>query len=78
MAIDLSPLTQISSITEFFFFTGLDWVMVFNVTFNNISVISCRSVLLVENPVHGDVYSIQHYVSKFVLFPPSIKLTARI
>ena len=29
--------------------TSLTWVvMVFNTTFNNISVISCRSVLLVE------------------------------
>ena len=27
---------------------GLVWFMVFNVTFNNISVISWRSVLLVE------------------------------
>jgi hypothetical protein len=43
------------------------------------------------NPVHGDVYSIQHYVIKFVSdlqqvdgflrvlwFPPPIKLTAKI
>jgi hypothetical protein len=43
------------------------------------------------NPVHGEVYSIQHYVIKFVsdlqqvggflwelLFPSPIKLTARI
>ena len=42
-----------------------------------------------SNPVHGEVYSIQHYVTKFVsdlrqvggflravLFPPPIKLTA--
>jgi len=28
--------------------SGLDWIMVFNVTFNNISVISWRSVLLME------------------------------
>ena len=27
---------------------GLVWLMVFHATFNNISVISCRSVLLVE------------------------------
>jgi len=41
-----------------------------------------------SNPVHGDVYSIQHYVNKFVSdlrqvggflrFPPPIKLTAMI
>ena len=44
-----------------------------------------------SNPVHGDVYSIQHYVIKFVSnlrqvdgflrvlwFPPPIKLTATI
>ena len=44
-----------------------------------------------SNPVHGEVYSIQHYVIKFVsdlrqvggflrvlLFPPPIKLTATI
>jgi hypothetical protein len=40
------------------------------------------------NPAHGEVYSIQHYVIKFVsdlrqvsgflLFPPPIKLTAAI
>ena len=29
---------------------GLDWFMVFNTTFNNISVTSCRLVLLVEEP----------------------------
>jgi hypothetical protein len=65
--------------------------MVFYVTLNNISVISWRSVLLVEEtgvPVYyksqqivprgrrgrdcefetryGEVYSIQHYVTKFV------------
>jgi hypothetical protein len=41
-----------------------------------------------SNPVHGDMYSIQHYVIKFVSdlqqvggflrFPPPIKLTAKI
>jgi hypothetical protein len=53
--------------------------MVFNTTFNNISVISWQSVLLVEetggpgenhyaslNPAHGEVYSIQHFMIKFV------------
>ena len=43
------------------------------------------------NPIHGEVYSIQHYVIKFVSdfqqvgsffrvlpFPPSIKLTAKL
>jgi len=47
--------------------------------------------LSVRNPVHGKVYSIQHYVMKFVSylwqvggflralwFPPPIKLTATI
>jgi hypothetical protein len=100
-------------------------LMVFNATFNNISVISWQSVLLVEetihytcaifilqgpssswlygsfiynylcnqcpNPVHGEVYLIQHYVINFVSdlqhvdgflqvlwFPPPIKLTATI
>jgi hypothetical protein len=56
--------------------------MVFNATFNNISVISCHS---------WEVYSIQHYVIKFVSdlrqvsgflqvlqFPPPIQLTATI
>jgi hypothetical protein len=73
------------------------WFMVFNATYSNISIISWRSVLLVEEtrvpgenfrynfnlqlpmqsvpittkvlssrPVHGDVYSIQCYVKKFV------------
>jgi hypothetical protein len=33
---------------------GLVWVMVFNATFNNISVVSLLSVLLVEETaVHG-------------------------
>jgi hypothetical protein len=64
--------------------------MVFNATFNTISVISTRLVLLMEetgvpeknqlpvesvpitikavlsSPVHGEVYSMQHYVIKFV------------
>ena len=41
-----------------------------------------------SNPAHGEMYSIQHYVKKFVSdlrqvggflqFPPSIKLTATI
>ena len=30
------------------YFQGLGWVMVFNATFNNISVISWQSVLLVD------------------------------
>jgi hypothetical protein len=34
---------------------GLVWVMVFNATFNNISVVSLLSVLLVEETaVHGE------------------------
>ena len=80
-------------------------VMVFSATFNNISnriggvyvmanVLPVQSVpittnALSSNTVHGEVYSIQHYVIKFVSdlrqlgdfrqvlrFPPTIKLTA--
>jgi hypothetical protein len=50
--------------------------MMFNATFNNISVISWQSVLLVEKTevpgetrswsAHGEVYWIQHYVIKIV------------
>jgi hypothetical protein len=46
-------------------------VMLFNATFNNVSVISWQSVLLVEETRvpgenhWGEVYSIQHYVIKF-------------
>jgi hypothetical protein len=46
--------------------------MVFNATFYNISVISfvqsvpITSKVASSNPVHGEVYSIQHYVIKFV------------
>jgi hypothetical protein len=54
--------------------------IVFNATFNNISVVSWRSVdlqlpvrsvlitnkVVSSNPIHGDVYSMQHYVIKFV------------
>jgi hypothetical protein len=52
--------------------------IVLNATLNNISVISWRSVLLVEeigpitnkvvssNPLHDEVYSIEYYVIKFV------------
>jgi hypothetical protein len=42
---------------------GLVWFMVFNVTFNNISVISWRSILLVEETgVHGlDVNKLSDY-----------------
>jgi hypothetical protein len=66
-------------------------VMVFNATFNNISVISWRSVLLVEQTAHSEVYSIQHYVIQFVSdlrqvcgfirvlqFPPPLKLATMI
>ena len=42
-------MATISKIIFYFKFgLGLVWFMVFNVTFNNISVISCQSVLLVE------------------------------
>jgi hypothetical protein len=63
--------------------------MVFNATFNNISV-SVQSVLIItkgSNHADDEVYSIQHYVIKFasdlrqvggflrvLRFPPSIKL----
>jgi hypothetical protein len=55
-----------------------------NAMFNNIAVITTKVVS--SNPVHGEVYSIQHYEKKFVSdlrqvggflqFPPPIKLTA--
>jgi hypothetical protein len=69
----------------------ISWLfnMVLNDTFNNISVIPWQlSPLKVvsSNTVHGEVYSIQHYVIKFVSdlqevggllqllrFPPPIK-----
>jgi hypothetical protein len=69
------------------------WFMVFNATFNNMSVVSWRSATKAVsfNPIHGEVYLIQHYVKKFVSdlrhvsgflrvlwFPPPIKLTATI
>ena len=50
----------------------------------------CLSPLKSSNPIHGEVYSIQHYVIKFVTdsgksgflwvlrFPPPIKLIATI
>ena len=38
--------------------------------------------VVISNPIHGDVYSIQNYVIKFVSgflrFPPPIKLTTTI
>jgi hypothetical protein len=40
--------------------------MVFNATFNKISVISWWVKLWVSNPTHGEVYSIQHYMIKFI------------
>ena len=53
--------------------------------------VSINTKVVGLNPVHGDVYSIQHYVIKFVSdlqqvdgflqvlwFPPPIKLTAKI
>jgi hypothetical protein len=43
--------------------------MVFNATFNNVSVISWQAVLLVEktgDPADCEMYSIQHYVIKCV------------
>jgi hypothetical protein len=52
--------------------------------------VSITTTFVSSNPVHGDVYSIQHYVTEFVSdlwqvggflcvlqFPPPIKLTAR-
>jgi hypothetical protein len=41
-------------------------VEVFNATFNKISVISWWVKLWVSNPTHGEVYSIQHYMIKFI------------
>jgi hypothetical protein len=60
--------------------------------YNSISdVTRIRFKVVSSNPVHGEVYSIQHYVLKFVSdlrqvsgflrvhqFPPPIKLTATI
>jgi hypothetical protein len=56
------------------------------VGFTTTYAITTKAVSL--NPVHGEVYSIQHYVIKFVCdlwqvgdflwFPPPIKLTAMI
>ena len=34
-----------------YYYLTLGWLMVFNATFNNISVISCKSVLLVEKTI---------------------------
>ena len=39
---------QASAITVYYFYIGLCWFMVFNAIFNKISVISWRSVLLME------------------------------
>jgi hypothetical protein len=53
--------------------------------------VSITTNIMSSNPVHGEVYSIQHYVIKFISdlrqvgdflwvlrFPPTIKLTATI
>jgi hypothetical protein len=50
---------------------GWGRVRVFNATFNNISVLPMQSVhittkVVSSNPVHDEVYSLQHYVIKFV------------
>jgi hypothetical protein len=69
--------------------------MVLNATFNNISVpvesVPITTKVVSSNPVHGEVYSMQHYVIKFVSdlqqvggflrvlwFPQPIKLTETI
>jgi hypothetical protein len=55
---------QQSSVVMYIWFNN--WVMarikvrMSNVTFNNTSAISLRSVLLLEETVHGEVYSVQH------------------
>jgi hypothetical protein len=51
-------------------------------------IVAYTTIVVRSNPVHGEVYSIQHYVIKFVSdllqvggflrFPPPIKLTATI
>jgi hypothetical protein len=51
---------------QFFFLLHIIIVMIFNTTFNNISVISWRSILLVENttdlsPVTNKLYHIMLY-----------------
>jgi len=51
-------------------------VMVFNTTFNNISVISWRSVLLVEETaVHGETH--RHAVSHWQTFYEIVSSTSR-
>jgi hypothetical protein len=47
------------------------WFMVFNATFNNISVISWRSVSLVEEtgePIHGIVFVYRNYIEDQLQF----------
>jgi hypothetical protein len=71
-----------------------DFVLYYKHTFkywicNYIQPVPIATYVVSSNPVHGEVYSIQHYVIKFVntlrqvggflqvlLFPPPIKLTA--
>ena len=61
------------------------------VGFTTVQSVPITTKVVSLNPVHGEVYSIQHYVRKFVsdlrqvggflrvlLFPPPIKLTATI
>jgi hypothetical protein len=63
------------------------WFMVFNATFNNISILSVEAKVVSLKPVHDKMYLIQHYVIKFaselrqvsgflsvLQFPPPIKL----
>ena len=40
--------------------TMVGWCMVFNATFNNISVISCQSVLLVEETEENHITATSH------------------
>jgi hypothetical protein len=47
-------------------------VMVFNATFNDIQLhvqsVPITTNVVSSNPAHGEVYSIQHYVIKFVSY----------
>ena len=59
---------------------GLVWFMVFNATFNNISIISWRSVLLVEETgVPGKTTDLSQVTDKLdhILYVPFIVATTR-
>ena len=64
---------------------GRNRMIVVFITTYAIILVPITTKVVSSNPVHDEVYSIQHYVIKFVggflrvlRFPPSIKLTATI